>query len=100
MMLEFNAAEDARRLPSANEIAMRLVQIRKTLLAADRSNTRLRVRRMPNVAAVHELAQAGLVEATFADGSAGSETAIRLVTEAGHRFLRTFGAGYRFCDGG
>jgi hypothetical protein len=54
---------------------------------------------MPNVADVRELVQAGLIEATFGDGSAGSETAIARVTEAGHRFLRTFRAGYRFCDG-
>lgn len=69
---------------------MLVAQIRKALLAADRRNTGLRVRREPNVADVHELVEAGLLEATFSDGSAGSETAIGMVTEAGHRFLRTF----------
>ena len=86
------------RLPWQNQIAMLLVQIRKTLLAAARRNTGLRVCRMRNVADVRELVQAGLLEATFGDGSAGSETAIGTVTEAGHQFLRTFRAGYRFCD--
>lgn len=78
---------------------MLLAQIRKTLLAADRRNGHVRVRRMRNVADVRELVQAGLLEATFGDGSAGSETAIATVTQAGHQFLRTFRIGYRFCDG-
>ena len=81
------------------KIAMLLAQIRKTLLAADRRSTSLRVRRMRNVADVRELVQAGLLEGTFGDESAGSETTIGTVTHAGHQFLRTFRVGYRFCDG-
>ena len=79
---------------------MRLVRIQKTLLAAERHKHRsLCVRRQQNEADVRELVSAGLLEATFSNGSPGSVTAIRGLTEVGQRFLRTFRAGYRFCDG-
>ena len=79
---------------------MRIVQIRKTLLAASRrQGSGLHVRRAPNEADVRELVRAGLLDASFADGAPGSLTTIRAVTEAGYQFLRTFRIGYRFCDG-
>ncbi|HEV3408769.1 MAG TPA: hypothetical protein VG095_00615, partial [Chthoniobacterales bacterium] len=59
----------------------------------------LRVRRHQNEADVRELVSAGLLEATLSNGSPGSVTAIRGVTEVGQRFLRTFRGGYRLCDG-
>ena len=79
---------------------MRIVQIRKTLLAASRrKGSSLHVRRAPNEADVRELVRAGLLEATFGDGASGSLTTIGTVTAAGDQFLRTFRAGYRFCEG-
>lgn len=79
---------------------MRLVQIRKTLLAASRrKGSSLHVRRAANEADVRELVRAGLLEATSSDGAPGSLMTIGAVTEAGYQFLRTFRAGYRFCEG-
>ncbi|HMJ05817.1 MAG TPA: hypothetical protein VK474_06130 [Chthoniobacterales bacterium] len=39
---------------------------------------------------VRQMAEAGLIEATFNDGAAGSFTSINRVLEAGYSFLRSF----------
>jgi hypothetical protein len=79
---------------------MQIVRIQRTLLAAKRYAERgLRVRRSRNEADVRELVSAGLLEAQLSDGSPGSVTAIRGVTEVGQQFLRAVPRGYRLCDG-
>ena len=79
---------------------MNLARTRRALLAVQRREQRhLHVRRPRNEVAVREMVEAGLLNATLSTGYLDSETVIDTVTVAGRRFLRTFPATYRFCDG-
>jgi hypothetical protein len=78
---------------------MNLLRAQQVLLALKRCDERaLRIQRTANEAAVREIAGAGLIEATLADGSPGSVTSTGAVTEAGRRFLHAFPLSYRFCE--
>lgn len=78
---------------------MNLARAQKALRAVQRrQNRHLHVRRAVNDADVRELVAAGLLEASFADGSRGSSTILDRVTAGGDKFLKVFPAGYRFCE--
>ena len=77
---------------------MNLARAQEVLRALERCKRTLRIRRMQNDADVRDIADAGLIEASLADGSPGSVTSTGAVTDAGRRFLQAFPQSYRFCD--